>query len=64
MLQRLYDILYEFREYTILTGLIVLSIFLMALNDNPQIKQIRTISTVVFGMMQEKLSFIPYLLRT
>jgi rod shape-determining protein MreC len=59
MLQRFYDILYEFREYAILTVLIVLSIFLMALNDNAQIKQIRTISTVVFGVMQEKLSFIP-----
>jgi len=59
MLQRFYDILYEFREYVILTGLVVLSIFLISLNDNPQIKQIRTISTVVFGMTQEKLSFIP-----
>jgi rod shape-determining protein MreC len=59
MFQRFYNILYEFREYTIFTGLVVLSIFLMALNDNPQIKQIRTISTVAFGVMQEKLSFIP-----
>jgi rod shape-determining protein MreC len=59
MLQRFYDILYEFREYAILIGLVVLSIFLMSLNDNPQIKQIRAISTVVFGVMQEKLSFIP-----
>jgi len=59
MLQRLYDSLYEFREYVILAGLVVFSIFLMVLNDKPQIKQIRTISTVVFGVMQEKLSFIP-----
>ncbi len=59
MLQRLYDNLYEFRAYVILAGLVVSSIFLMALNDKPQIKQIRTISTVVFGVMQEKLSFIP-----
>jgi len=59
MLQRLYDNLYEFRTYVILCGLVVLSIILIALNDNPQIKQIRTISTVVFGAMQEKLSFIP-----
>ena len=44
MLQRFYDILYEFKEYAILTGLVVLSIFLMALNDNLQIKQIRSIS--------------------
>jgi rod shape-determining protein MreC len=59
MLQRIYDILYEFREYAILTILIVISIILMALNDNPQVKQIRAISTVVFGVMQEKISFIP-----
>jgi rod shape-determining protein MreC len=59
MLQRLYDILYEFREYAILSGLVVLSILLMTMNDNPQIKQIRSISTVLFGVLQEKLSFIP-----
>jgi rod shape-determining protein MreC len=59
MLQRLYDILYQFREYAILSCLVVLSFLLMLLNDNPQIKQIRAITTVVFGVMQEKLSFIP-----
>jgi len=59
MLQRIYDILYEFRAYAILIALVVLSLFLMALNDNTQVKQIRSISTVVFGVMQEKLSFIP-----
>jgi rod shape-determining protein MreC len=31
----------------------------MTLNDNPQMKQIRAISTVIFGLMQEPLSFIP-----
>jgi rod shape-determining protein MreC len=59
MFQRLYDILYEFREYAILAVLIVVSFVLMAMNDNPQIKQIRAISTVIFGGMQERLSFIP-----
>jgi rod shape-determining protein MreC len=59
MLQRLYDSLYEFREYVILSILVIISFLLMAFNDNPQIKQVRTISTVVFGVMQEKLSFIP-----
>ena len=59
MFQRLYDILYEFREYAILAVLIVVSFVLMAMNDNPQIKQIRAISTVIFGGMQEQLSFIP-----
>jgi rod shape-determining protein MreC len=32
---------------------------LMSLNDNPQIKRIRSISTVAFGIIQEQLSFIP-----
>ena len=59
MLQRIYDILYEFREYAILSVLIVVSLLLMTVNDNPQIKQIRAISTVIFGEVQEQLSFIP-----
>lgn len=59
MLRRLYDILYEYREYAILSGFIVLSFILMALNDNPQVKRIRAISTVTFGIVQEQLSFIP-----
>lgn len=59
MLQRLYDILYEFKEYAILTILIFISFVLLAMNDNPQIKQIRSISTVIFGEVQEQLSFIP-----
>ena len=59
MLQRLYDILYAFREYVLLSGFIVVSVILMAMNDNAQIKQIRSISTVVFGIAQEQLSFIP-----
>jgi len=59
MLQRLYDILYEFREYAILSILIVVSLVLIAMNDNPQVKQIRAISTVVFGVAQEQISFIP-----
>ena len=59
MFQRLYDILYEFREYALLDVLIVVSLVLITMNDNPQIKQIRSISTVVFGSVQEQLSFIP-----
>jgi rod shape-determining protein MreC len=59
MLQRLYDILYEFRAYVILSSLVILSLTLMMINDNSQIKQIRALSTIVFGVMQERLSFIP-----
>lgn len=59
MLERLYDTLYKYREYAILTGLVALSFLLMAMNDAPQIKRIRAISTVAFGIIQEQLSFIP-----
>ena len=59
MLQRLYDILYEFREYAILAVLIVTSFVLMAMSDNSQVKQLRAISTVIFGGVQDQFSFIP-----
>ena len=59
LLERLYDLFYEFRAYSILAGLVVLSLLLLTLNDNPQVKRIRTISTVVFGIAQEQISFIP-----
>jgi rod shape-determining protein MreC len=59
MLQRLYDILYEFRAYAILSALIIVAIILMTMNDNPQIKRIRLISTVAFGGIDQQFSFIP-----
>lgn len=59
MLQRLYDILYQYREYVILSGLIALSFMLIVFNDAPQVKRLRSISTVAFGIIQEQLSFIP-----
>jgi rod shape-determining protein MreC len=59
MLQRIYNILYEFRAYALLSLLIIISLILMTTNDTPQIKQIRAVSTVIFGLMQEPLSFIP-----
>jgi rod shape-determining protein MreC len=63
MFERLYDIVYEFREYAVLSVLIGTSFILIAMNDNSQIKQIRAISTVVFGEVQEQLSFIPTYVR-
>ena len=63
MLERLYDMVYEFREYAVLAVLIGTSFILMAMNDNSQIKQIRAISTVVLGEVQEQLSFIPTYVR-
>lgn len=59
MLERLYNLLLLFKEYVILAGLIVLSLILLVLNDNTQVRRLRTIATVSLGVVQEQLSFIP-----
>jgi rod shape-determining protein MreC len=59
MLQRLYDLLYEFKEYALLAGLIVVCLLLMGLNDNTQVKHVRSIATVTFGVIENQFGFIP-----
>lgn len=59
MLERLYYLLLVFKEYIILAGLIVVSLVLLVLNDNPQVRRIRTLATVSLGVVQEQLSSIP-----
>jgi rod shape-determining protein MreC len=59
MLERLYDILYEFKEYAILAGLVILSLIFISMNDSSQIKRIRSVSTIAFGVVQEGVNFIP-----
>ena len=59
MLERLYNLFLQFREYVLLAGLIVLSLILLSLNDKPQVRRIRTIATVAMGVVQNQLSFIP-----
>jgi len=59
MLERLYNLILFFKEYAVLTAFLVLSFILMAMNDNAQVKQMRTIATVGLGVLQHQLSFIP-----
>ncbi|HEY4611772.1 MAG TPA: rod shape-determining protein MreC [Bacteroidota bacterium] len=59
MLERLYNLLVFFKEYVILSGLIALSLILLVLNDNTQVRRLRTIATVSLGAVQEQVSFIP-----
>jgi rod shape-determining protein MreC len=59
MFKRIYDILLLFKEYAVLTGLLIASLILMALTDNTQIKHIRGVATVALGVVQEQLAFIP-----
>ena len=49
MFQRLYELLFFFKEYVILAVCVIASLILLALNDNNQVKLFRTVSTVVFG---------------
>lgn len=59
MIERLYAFLIAFKEYVVLALLVVVSLFLLALNNNAQIRQVRSIATVMAGLVQEQLSFIP-----
>ena len=58
MLQRVYDILFALREYVLLSVLLIVSLVLLSLNDNVQIKSIRSFATVVLAVGQDQLSFI------
>jgi len=60
MLQRVYDILFQFKEYAVLAGLLAASLALLALNDNPQMKRLRSMATITFGLLQEQVVFIPH----
>ncbi|MBF8297106.1 MAG: Cell shape-determining protein MreC [Bacteroidetes bacterium] len=59
MLKRVYDFIILFKEYAVLSALLVISLILMALGDNTQIRHIRSVVTVVYGVVQNQLSFIP-----
>jgi len=59
MFKRLYDIILLFKEYAVLTGLLIASLILMALTDNVQIRHVRGVATVALGIVQEQLAFIP-----
>jgi rod shape-determining protein MreC len=59
MLERFYNFLYLFKEYAVLVTFVVLSLVFLSLNDNAQVKRLRTITVVTFGFASEQFSFIP-----
>ncbi len=59
MFKRLYNLVLLFKEYAVFSLLLVVSLVLMTLNDNTQIRHIRGVATVVFGVAQEQLAFLP-----
>ncbi len=54
----MYDVLFGLKEYALLSFLVVLSLVLLTLNDNAQVKSIRSIATVILGVGQDQLSFV------
>ena len=58
MLHRLIDLLYAFRDVVILVACIVVSVVLLAVNDNTQVKRIRTIAAVLMGSVQDQFRFV------
>lgn len=58
-MHRLFNILRLFKEYLLLSLLIAISLLLFTLNDNKQIKQIRSLAVGVIGFVQRNVSVIP-----
>lgn len=59
MLQRLYQYLILFKEYVVFTLLVSLSIAFLVMNDNTQVRYIRSLTVGMLGMVQETFAFIP-----
>lgn len=59
MIQRVYQYLFLFKEYVLLVALVSVSLILLVLNDNPQVRQIRSLTVGALGAIQQTFSFIP-----
>ncbi len=60
-MHRIYSILLLFKEYAILSILVVCSIVLMSMNNNPQLQYIRSLAVTAAGVAENTFSFIPNL---
>jgi len=59
MVKRLYDILLLFKEYFVVAFFLLVSVVLLAVNDTPQIRVIRSYAVIAVGLLQDTFSFIP-----
>jgi rod shape-determining protein MreC len=59
MVKRLYDIVLLFKEYVVVSCCLLISILLLALNDTPQIRVLRSYAVVGVGLLQNAVSFLP-----
>ena len=58
-MQRIFHIVGQFKEYLIFAILIVVSLILLSLNDNRQIRAIRSYTVGFIGVFQNAISIIP-----
>lgn len=58
-MRRLVDIVLLFKEYIVLAMCILVSIFLLSLNDSPQLRAIRSLTIATIGTLEEVVGFIP-----
>ncbi len=61
-MQRLIAIVLLFKEYVVLTLLVIISLTLLSANDNPQLRAIRSYTVGFVGIFQNALSVIPNVL--
>ncbi len=59
MMRRLYEFLFLFKEYLVVGVLLAVSVVLLALNDDAQIRTIRSVTVVSVGALQNALGVIP-----
>jgi rod shape-determining protein MreC len=58
-MRRLYEFVFLFKEYLVVGVLLAVSVTLLALNDDSQIRSIRSVAVVSVGMLQDALGIIP-----
>jgi rod shape-determining protein MreC len=59
MLRRLYEFAVLFKEYIVFTVFLGAALALLAVNDNAQIRTIRSLTVVSFGLLQDAFSVVP-----
>ena len=59
MLRRLYEFAVLFKEYVVFTVFLGAALGLLAVNDNAQIRTIRSLTVVSFGLLQDAFSVVP-----
>lgn len=58
-MRRLFDILFLFREYLLLAGLLLVSLVLLATGESMQVRTIRAVTVASVGLLQDVFGFIP-----